>query len=71
MGLIWSCVILSSSRRSHAVFTLILTCSQTAMDGMVGEKVSRVSLVDLAGVSASVVSCHSLRFVCNCRVNAL
>lgn len=44
----------SESSRSHAVFTLILTCSQTADDGMVGEKVSHVSLVDLAGSERAV-----------------
>ena len=44
----------SESSRSHAVFTLILTCSQTIADGTVGEKVSRVSLVDLAGSERAV-----------------
>lgn len=45
----------SESSRSHAVFTLTLTCVQLDLDsGISGEKVSKVSLVDLAGSERAV-----------------
>lgn len=45
----------SESSRSHAVFTIILTCSQfDAESGVTGEKVSKMSLVDLAGSERAV-----------------
>ena len=40
----------NESSRSHAVFTVILTQTLTdVQSGVSGEKVSRISLVDLAG----------------------
>lgn len=45
----------SESSRSHAVFTITLTCSVYDTDaGMTGEKVSKMSLVDLAGSERAV-----------------
>lgn len=45
----------SESSRSHAVFTIILTCSVFDTDAAVtGEKVSKMSLVDLAGSERAV-----------------
>ena len=45
----------SESSRSHAVFTIILTCSVFDSEaGVTGEKVSKMSLVDLAGSERAV-----------------
>lgn len=45
----------SESSRSHAVFTITLTCSVFDSDaGVTGEKVSKMSLVDLAGSERAV-----------------
>ncbi|RWS24427.1 hypothetical protein B4U80_08563, partial [Leptotrombidium deliense] len=45
----------SESSRSHAVFTITLTCSVSDPDaGVSGEKVSKMSLVDLAGSERAV-----------------
>lgn len=45
----------SESSRSHAVFTITLTCSVFDADaGVTGEKVSKMSLVDLAGSERAV-----------------
>jgi kinesin family protein 13 len=45
----------SESSRSHAVFTIILTCSLFDSEaGVTGEKVSKMSLVDLAGSERAV-----------------
>ncbi len=45
----------SESSRSHAVFTITLTCSVTDTSvGVTGEKVSKMSLVDLAGSERAV-----------------
>ncbi|KAF8363756.1 unc-104 [Pristionchus pacificus] len=39
----------SSSSRSHAVFTIVLTQKEENGNGLCGEKVAKISLVDLAG----------------------
>jgi kinesin family protein 1 len=40
-----------TSSRSHAVFTIIFTqLRQDKMTGLASEKVSKISLVDLAGI---------------------
>ncbi|XP_054711552.1 kinesin-like protein KIF13A isoform X2 [Uloborus diversus] len=45
----------SESSRSHAVFTITLTCSVSdEYSGVTGEKVSKMSLVDLAGSERAI-----------------
>ncbi|KAG8178989.1 hypothetical protein JTE90_012501 [Oedothorax gibbosus] len=45
----------SESSRSHAVFTITLTCTVSdELSGVTGEKVSKMSLVDLAGSERAV-----------------
>ncbi|XP_035209523.1 kinesin-like protein KIF13A isoform X3 [Stegodyphus dumicola] len=45
----------SESSRSHAVFTITLTCTVSDdLSGVTGEKVSKMSLVDLAGSERAV-----------------
>ncbi|GFQ92820.1 kinesin-like protein KIF13A [Trichonephila clavata] len=45
----------SESSRSHAVFTITLTCTVTdEYSGVTGEKVSKMSLVDLAGSERAI-----------------
>ncbi|TMS40162.1 hypothetical protein L596_006576 [Steinernema carpocapsae] len=61
----------SSSSRSHAVFTIVLTQKcRDELSNMDGEKVSKISLVDLAGSErATSTGCEGQRLKEGANIN--